>query len=70
MDKDKLIEKKITRVEQEYHDLLIKTEFLRQQKLNIKKEIEFYKSAITRLVTLYLWSPSSMTCLLIDFEMV
>lgn len=46
MDKDKIIEvnielkqKKITRVEQEYHDILLKTEFLKQQKQSIKKDI-------------------------------
>jgi hypothetical protein len=33
------MQRKINRVEQEYHDLLVKIEFLKQQKQSIKKEI-------------------------------
>lgn len=42
--------KKIIRVEQVYQEVMLKTEFLKQQKQVIKKDIEFYKSAIAKLV--------------------
>jgi hypothetical protein len=37
-------------MEQEYYDLVIKTEFLKTSKVKIKKDIEFYKAAISKLV--------------------
>jgi hypothetical protein len=48
-------------MEHEYHDLVIKTEFLKNSKLRIKKDIEFYKAAISKLVTVERFRPSSMT---------
>jgi hypothetical protein len=37
-------------MEHEYQDLVIKTEFLKVSKLKIKKDIEFYKTVINKLV--------------------
>lgn len=39
-------------MELEYQDLVIKTEFLKTSKQRIKKDIEFYKAAINKLVKL------------------
>lgn len=44
------MQKKVTRMEHEYQDLVIKTEFLKASKVKIKKDIEFYKSIIDKVV--------------------
>jgi hypothetical protein len=46
-------------MEQEYYDLVIKTEFLKTSKVKIKKDIEFYKAAISKLVSPLVDRPSS-----------
>ena len=47
-------------MEQEYYDLVIKTEFLKTSKVKIKKDIEFYKAAISKLVRREICRPLSM----------
>lgn len=47
-------------MEQEYYDLVIKTEFLKTSKVKIKKDIEFYKAAISKLVSRGKYRPLSM----------
>lgn len=37
-------------MEHEYQDIVIKTEFLKASKLKIKKDIEFYKTVLNKLV--------------------
>jgi hypothetical protein len=44
------MQRKVTRMEHEYQDLVIKTEFLKTSKQKIKKDIEFYKAALNKLV--------------------
>lgn len=53
-------------MELEYQDLVIKTEFLKTSKQRIKKDIEFYKAAINKLVKLISVRHSSTTSHLFD----
>lgn len=48
-------------MELEYQDLVIKTDFLKTSKQRIKKDIEFYKAAINKLVKLISGRLSSTT---------
>ena len=56
-------------MELEYQDLVIKTEFLKTSKQRIKKDIEFYKAAINKLVSLLSSRPSSTTSPLSDLAL-
>lgn len=56
-----LIQRKVTRMEHEYQDIVIKTEYLKLSKQKIKKDIEFYKAAINKLVPTPISSPLSTT---------
>ncbi len=42
-------------MEHEYQDLVIKTEFLKASKIKIKKDIEFYKTIIDKVVKFLLF---------------
>ena len=37
-------------MEHEFQDIVIKTEFLKTSKVKIKKDIEFYKTVLNKLV--------------------
>jgi hypothetical protein len=54
-----LTQRKVTRMEHEYQDIVIKTEYLKTSKQKIKKDIEFYKTVINKLVLLSIARPSS-----------
>lgn len=53
-------------MEIEYQDLTIKTEYLKISKQKIKKDIEFYKAVINKLVPFQLLRPSSTISRLSD----
>ena len=52
---------KVKRMEQEYQDLVIRTEYLRASKEKIRQDIQFYKSVISKLVPLPPRRPSLTT---------
>ena len=52
-DIQKNINKKVTRMEHEYQDLTMKTQFLKSSKLKIKKDIEFYNGVIAKISFMY-----------------
>ena len=47
------MQRKVTRMEHEYKDIVIKTEYLKLSKIKIKKDIEFYKNVINKLVIIH-----------------
>jgi len=54
-------------MEHEFQDIVIKTEFLKTSKVKIKKDIEFYKTVLNKLVRSWLlrasfmmWLPSDL----------
>jgi hypothetical protein len=55
-------------MEHEYQDIVIKTEFLRVTKGKIKKDIEFYKTVLDKLVLSLLFSLLSTTSRLNDLK--
>lgn len=48
-------------MEHEFQDIVIKTEYLKLSRAKIKKDIEFYKAVIHKLVPTHLPRLSSMT---------
>ena len=63
-----LTQRKVTRMEHEFQDIVIKTEYLKAAKLKIRKDIEFYKTAIDKMVGIILPRPSSTTWLPSDLH--
>ena len=53
--------RKVTRMETEYQDIVMKTEYLKQSKNKIKKDIEFYKAVLNKLVHVVLSRALSTT---------
>ena len=48
-------------METEYQDIVMKTEYLKQSKNKIKKDIEFYKAVLNKLVHVVLSRALSTT---------
>ena len=44
------IQRKVMRMESDYHELVVRTEYLKASKQKIKKDIEFYKTVISKVV--------------------
>jgi hypothetical protein len=46
-------------MESDYHELVVKTEYLKASKQKIKKDIEFYKAVISKVVITMRFRPLS-----------